>query len=112
MFKRIIKLFKKEKQPIHEHKFEISNPIGKYYKLYRTEYRNCFDKVVIYIRVKCECGHYADFPLSKDSFLPSLHYSDFEEKQFIENIKKQGIEAEYEINLRTKTVSNRVDRYI
>lgn len=96
----MLNLFKRQ-LPKHKHIF-IS--FGLYYKLYLTEYRNYFDEICIYEKRKCECGFYEDVLISKKQFLPSMHNSNHEEKAFIAELKSKGIEEEYEINIRTKTI--------
>lgn len=96
--------FFKNKKRKHTHEF--NEEIGKYYVLWRTEYTNSFDEVRIFIRKRCSCGCYKNFFISRNTFLPSMHNDDSEEKEFIEKIKKQGIEEEFEINIRTNMYLN------
>lgn len=102
-------LFKKKKEevPKHYHGFSIS--LGKYYKLYRTTYRNCLDTIRIYERKQCECGYYNDICLSSNDFPPSMYEDDSDEKDFIKELKSKGIKEEYEINSETNMTSNRKD---
>ena len=102
-------LWFKKKEIIPRHTCYLNKSLGKYYKLYRTSYRNCFDNVRIYERKQCECGAYRDICISSNEFLPSLFNSASEEKEFIQEIKKNGINEEYELNLRTNMQSYRTD---
>jgi hypothetical protein len=96
-------IFKKNR-----HKHVLDRVIDSYYKLYHTPYRNSFDEVCIYVRKQCSCGYYKDIEISRNSFSPSLYYSAIDEIDFIDNIKRKGVEEEYEINLRTGMPSNRL----
>lgn len=101
-------MFKKKEidiTPKHVHK--LDNSLGMYYKLFRTTYRNCLDQIVIYERRHCECGYYKDVVISRDEFPPSMYDSDDDEKDFIELAKAKGVEEEFEINIRTKSLSAR-----
>ena len=92
----------KKKKIVEKHIHNYIKSIGKYYKLYRTSYKNCFDNVIIYERRQCQCGAYKDICISSNEFLPSLYEDDSEEKDFIKDIKKNGIKEEYELSLETK----------
>lgn len=96
--------FLKNKNKKHTHEF--NEEIGKYYVLWRTEYKNDFDIVKIFLRKKCSCGCYKDFFIGRKTFLPSMHKDDSEEKEFIKEIKAKGIEEEYEINIKTNMCLN------
>lgn len=101
--------FKKKKEVISKHHCVFWKSLGEYYKLYRTQYRNCFDDVRIYERKQCECGRYTDICISSNEFPPSLYELDFDEKRFIKELRSKGIKEEYEINLQTNMTSNRKD---
>lgn len=102
-------LWFKKKEVIPKHIHNYIKPLGKYYKLYRTQYRTCFDNVRIYERKQCQCGAYKDICISSNEFLPSLYHTEFSEKDFIKEIKQQGIKEEYELNLETNMTSYRTD---
>lgn len=85
--------------------------VGRYFKLIKSPYRNFLDEVRLCERKKCSCGSYEDFLLGKQSFPPSVFDNrkdgNKDEKEYIQEIKKQGFEEEFEINIRTGQFINK-----
>lgn len=98
---------KKEEIPIH--KCCYSKSLGHYYKLYRTEYVNRFDEVIVFDRRQCECGNYMDIPISKEEFKPTIARSSYDKEinDYINKLRKLGIKDEIELNLQTGLISDR-----
>lgn len=73
-----------------EHEWEC---VGMYYKEHLTEYRNCFDRVVVYKRYICSvCDKIYDEELSCESFVPEMHYRyDARRKEYIRKLQDKGI---------------------
>lgn len=105
----LFKWFKK-KEEIPVHKCSYSESLGHYYKLYRTEYTNRFDIVVVYSRMQCECGKYLDIEIGSENFKPTIARSYYEKEinDYINKLKNLGIKDEIELNLQTKLMSNRI----
>ncbi len=99
---------KKEEMPVHRCGYDKS--LGHYYKLYRTEYTNRFDIVVVYSRIQCECGKYLDIEISNENFKPTIARSFYEREinDYIDKLRKLGIKDEIELNLQTGLRSNRI----
>ena len=79
-----------------EHQFEI---IGYFYKEHLTEYRNCFDEVMAYKRMKCgKCGKVSDVLLSSEKFEPQLYRGREKRRDdYIIKLKNMGFRQEIEI---------------
>ena len=78
-------MFKKK----HKHEYV---DIGIFYKEYLTEYVNSFDQIIVYKRKKCiHCGDIYDEYVSREKFLPEMHYRDHKEKkkEYIDYIEKE-----------------------
>lgn len=102
-------LKKKKVSNINKHECCFQDNLGFYYKLYRTEYRNGFDYVTVYTRVKCECGRYIDRIVSKEKFLPSLYSCVISEREeYVDKLEKNDILDECTFNIKTNLYSNRI----
>lgn len=80
--------FKKKLNCNHEWK-----NIGMYYKTHLTQYRNCFDEVIVYNRCICsKCGDMYNKEMSIESFLPEMyHRCDTKKEEYITKLKSKGI---------------------
>lgn len=79
-----------------QHEYEL---FGYFYKEYLTEYKNCFDSVNAYKRLKCKkCGAVSDVLLSSEKFLPQLHRGREERREdYIQKLKNMGFVQEVEL---------------
>lgn len=84
------------RKAICEHQY--SN-VGRYYKEILTEYRNCFDMIVVYQRKKCnKCGVIKDMEISVERFLPELYETRDKRKDgYIKLLRHKGIYTEIEM---------------
>lgn len=88
-----------------QHQFEI---VGYFYKEYLTEYKNCFDEVNAYKRIKCEkCEEISDVLLSSEKFEPQLHRGREQRKDaYIRKLKNMGFRQEVEITNKNSSENN------
>ena len=85
-------MFKKKCQ----HEYEL---IGYFYKEYLTEYKNVFDEVNAYKRLKCKkCGEISNILLSSEKFLPQLHKGREKRREdYIQKLKNMEFRQEVEL---------------
>ena len=85
-------MFKKKCQ----HEYEL---IGYFYKEYLTEYKNVFDEVNAYKRLKCKkCGEISDVLLSSEKFEPQLYKGREKRREdYIQKLKNMGFRQEVEL---------------
>ena len=106
---RFFKNKNRNKDKINAHECDFKHFLGFYYKLYRTEYRDSFDHVVVYARVKCDCGNNIDREVSDEKFISSMYHCDNSEREdYIKRLEKKGILDECSFNIKTNLYSNRV----
>lgn len=108
-------LFRKKekvKEVVNVHTCDFSQSLGFYYKMYRTEFKNQFDTVYVYVRKKCECGNHVDAIVSKEDFIPSLHHAFNDEREdYVKKLESKGVLSEVEFNIETNKFSNRKRYY-
>lgn len=102
MFRKIFKKKIEEKPKLQcEHDWQI---IGKYYKVYKSIYRNNFDCVSVYIKMVCpKYGKVLDHLLGEEKFDPSMFRSYTGQEKYIKKLEKDGIMTEIEMNERIIT---------
>lgn len=73
--------------------------IGDCYKERLTEYRNCFDKVVVFRKFKCKkCGEFYNELLSTEEFEPQLYHGREKRKDdYILKLINMGFKQEIEL---------------
>lgn len=78
------------------HEYEL---VGYFYKEILTEYKNCFDSVNAYKRLKCKkCGETSDALLSSEKFEPQLHKGREKRREdYIQKLKNMGFSQEIEL---------------
>lgn len=81
-----------------KHEYET---LGMFYKEIFTEYRNCFDAIVVYRRERCKkCGDINDVYISSKNFPPELYYKDYTREQkdkYIEHLTRKDIGLEIDL---------------
>lgn len=102
MFKKLERMLKRlfQKQVVAKHVHDYSNCVGLYYVDSPTPFRDQFDHVYAYVRVKCkDCGEIEDRKLATYQFLPTKYCAKSDKRQFIDNLKKQGFVQKHEIEM-------------
>ena len=96
----MFKVFKKNNKCNHKY---IN--IGYYYELQLTEYRNCFDNIIIIEVNKCSiCGKIEKKIIGKREFIPRMYNPKGieDEEKYIQILRSKNILEEYELYLNLK----------
>ena len=96
----MFKVFKKNNKCNHKY---IN--IGYYYELQLTEYRNCFDNIIITELNRCSiCGKIEKNIIGKHEFVPRMYNPKGieEEEEYIQTLRNKNILEEYELYLNLK----------
>lgn len=102
MFRKIFKKKIEEKPKLQcKHDLQV---IGKYYKVYKSIYRNNFDCVSVYIKMIClKCGKVSNSLLGEEKFNPSMFQAYTGLEEYIKKLERDGIMTEIEMNERIIT---------